>query len=331
MKNAVDKLLDSHAEQDRLSYCLMITRDGEVIYERSCGLEDPESGKPLTSRSSFNLASVTKPFTALCIMQLEAQGLVQYDEDIRTWLQDIPYQGVTVRNLLTHTSGIPEYFEYYRKCFPKDRILRNRDVLDLFSREKPALKFTQGEVYDYCNTGYVFLALIIEAASGNPLPDYMVQNIITPAGMEDTFPFMFGQAERPGMVRGFEVTESGLRLRPLDSMDGTFGDGNLYGSVTDLGKWADALAGGELLELNRLEEAFIPFIPSGGGGSIYGLGWRINSEEGFAWHTGSWAGSRNYVRFGRGRGPDVFLLSNSSFEKRDELVDKLNQFLILCK
>jgi CubicO group peptidase (beta-lactamase class C family) len=145
--------------------------------------------------------------------------------------------------------------------------------------------------------------------------------------MDDAFPFEFGQPERPGTVRGFELTDNGRRLKSLGKMDGTFGDGNLYASITDLRKWADALARGELLEPDRLEEAFVPFRPTGGGGSICGLGWRVDPEEGFVWHTGSWAGSRNYVRFGRGRTPDAFLLSNSSFGKRDALVESLNAIL----
>lgn len=327
MKDRIDRLLQAYREQDGLSFSLLVTLDGTVLYERSCGLADPEAGEPLTARSSFNLASVTKPFTALCVMQLEAEGLVRYDEDVRTWLPEVPYKAVTVRHLLTHTSGLAEYFEYYERCYPPDRVLHNHDVLEIFCKEKPALKFLPGEAFDYCNTGYVFLALIVEAACGYPLTDYMVRNIITPADMEDAFPFVFGQVERPGMVRGFEMTENGRRLKPLSKMDGTFGDGNLYASVTDLGKWADALAGGTLLSLDLLEAAFVPFSPSGGGSSIYGLGWRINMEEGFAWHTGSWAGFRNYVRFGRGRGPNVFLLSNSTFGKRDALVEGLNRLL----
>jgi hypothetical protein len=129
------------------------------------------------------------------------------------------------------------------------------------------------------------------------------------------------------MVRGFEITEGGRRPKCLDNMDGTFGDGNLYASVGDLRKWTDALAGGELLDLDRLSVAFIPFNPAGGGESNYGLGWRVDPEGGFAWHTGSWAGSRHFVRFGRGRGPNVFFLSNSTFGKRDDLVSELNRIL----
>jgi CubicO group peptidase (beta-lactamase class C family) len=327
LTSRLEGLLDLHAERDGLSCCLLVARGGEILYERSRGTADPESGQPLSSRSPFNLASATKPFTALCVLQLAERELLRLDDDIRTWLPEAPCGGVSVRHLLTHTSGLPEYFEYYEKCYPKGRTLHNSDVLEIFRAEKPALKFAPGAAYDYCNTGYVFLALIAEAACGSSLAEYVKRNVIDPAGMDDAFPFEFGGAERPGMVRGFEVTESGPRLKPLTEMDGTFGDGNLYASVTDLRRWADALAEGDLLSLDRLEEALVPFCPGGGGGSIYGLGWRIDPEEGFAWHTGSWAGFRNYVRFGRGRGPDAFLLSNSSFEKRDALVEALNGIL----
>jgi CubicO group peptidase (beta-lactamase class C family) len=327
MTDPLDGVLDAYAKHDRLSYSILVTCRGSVLYERSCGVADPESGEPLTSRSSFNLASVTKPFTALCIMQLEAGGLLRLDEDIRTWLPDVPAEGVTVRHLLTHTCGLPEYFELYERYYPKNRILGNRDVLELLRQQRAAPRFAPGEVFEYCNTGYVLLALLIEAASGCPAAEYMVRNVLAPAGIEGAFPFVFGQRGRSNMVQGFEVTGNGLRVRALDNMDGTFGDGNLYASVTDLRKWADALAAGRLLDLDRLAEAFVPFHPSGGGGSTYGLGWRIDEEAGFAWHTGSWAGVRNYVRFGRGSGPDVFLLTNSSFGKRDTLVAELNAIL----
>ncbi len=327
MKGRLEDLLDSYADTDGLSYSMLVAESGEVRYERSCGVADLESGEPLTSRSSFNLASVTKPFTALCVMQLAARGLLELDSDVRTWLPEAPCEGASVRHLLSHTSGLPEYFECYEKYFAKDRILRNRDVLEMFRKEKPTLKFAPGEAYDYCNTGYVFLALIVEAICGASLADYMVENVIDPAGMKDAFPFEFGQPERPGTVRGFEISDGGRRPKDLGNMDGTFGDGNLYASVTDLHRWSDALSKGELLSLDRLEEAFVPFRPSGGEKSIYGLGWRVDAERGFAWHTGSWAGSRNYVRFGRGRGPDAFLLSNSSFESRDRLVGELNGIL----
>jgi len=327
VKERLDGLLDAYAESEGLSCAMLVTRGGELLYERCGGVADPESGEPLTRRSSFNLASVTKPFTALCVMQLEEEGLLGLDADVRSWLPDAPWEGVAVRHLLTHTSGLPEYFSYYEKLFPKDRILRDRDVLEMFREERPAPEFAPGEAYEYCNTGYVMLALIVEAACGVSLAEYMTRNVLGPAGMEDAFPYEFGWPERPGMVRGFEVTGGRPRLKNLDCMDGVFGDGNLYASVTDLRKWLDALAGGELLSLEHLEAAFVPFVPSGGGGSIYGLGWRVDPEEGFAWHTGSWAGSRNYVRFGRGRGPDAILLSNSSFGNRDRLVAELNRIL----
>ena len=328
MCSRLNALLDGYVEQDGLSYALTITRDGATLFERTCGVADPDTGSPLTSRSAFNLASVTKPFTALCVMQLKQQGLVDYDTDIRVWLPEVPGGALAVRHLLTHTSGLPEYFELYRRGRSADETLRNRGVLELIRLERPERKFAPGDAFEYCNTNYILLALIVEAASGQPLADYIVPNVIVPSGMADAFPFMYGQAERPGMVRGFDVLpDGGHRRKELDAMDGVFGDGNLYGSIADLRSWAEALASGRLLDPTLLRDAFEPFRLNSGQLSYYGLGWRIDPQQGFPWHSGSWAGSRNYVRYGRGSDFNVFLLSNSSFARRSELVGALNEYL----
>lgn len=209
----LDALLDGRVEQDGLSFSMLVWRGDETLYERSDGLADPESGRELTSHSAFNLASVTKPFTALCILQLKVQGLLGYDDDARSWLPGLPFEGVTLRHLLSHTSGLPEYFDLYDAQFPADRVFRNRDLL------------------------------------------------------------------------------------------------------------------GRLVAPEVLNEAFVPFTLNGGDEVDYGLGWRLDPQEGAAWHRGSWAGSRNYVRYGRGVGPTLVLLSNSSFEKMDALVPALNKTL----
>ncbi|MCX7805385.1 MAG: beta-lactamase family protein [Planctomycetota bacterium] len=324
----LNSILDGYVERDGLSFVMIVRRGGATIFERASGVADPETGAPLTLHSPFNLASVTKPFTALCIMQLRQRGALEYDDDIREWLPEVPCEGITVRHLLTHTSGLPEYFEPFRKRGPGNGILRNRGVLELICRERPERLFPPGDAFHYCNTNYILLALIAEAAAGKPLAEYIVPNVLVPAGMSDAFPFMYGQAERPGMVRGFEILPGGgYRLKGLGEMDGVFGDGNLYASAADLCSWSGALASGRLVAPALLEEAFRPFRLNGGEPSYYGLGWRIDRRLGFPWHAGSWMGCRNYIRYGRGDGFDVVLLSNSSFARQDELIKALNECL----
>jgi CubicO group peptidase (beta-lactamase class C family) len=281
-----------------------------------------------TRETSFNLASVTKPFTALCVARLKETGRVTYAGDVRAWLPRFPYAGIAVRHLLAHTSGLAEYFPLYERLRPPGRLFTNQDLLELLVTERPAVNSPPGARYEYCNTNYALLGLVIDAATGMPATEYVRRHVLEPAGMTNAFPYRFGHGmERPGMAEGFEFTSGGLRWKRLRGLDGVFGDGNLYASISDLRHWARALRNETLARKETLAEALAPESLNDGTVLDQGLGWKLDRERGFAWHQGTWAGFRNYVRFSLSGGPDVFFLSNSSFGGLEAFRARLAQLL----
>ncbi|MBK8045044.1 MAG: beta-lactamase family protein [Haliscomenobacter sp.] len=144
---------------------------------------------------------------------------------------------------MTHTSGLTEYFELWEKHAPQDRIFSNHDLLKMYQNLKPPLDFEPGAEFRYSNTGYLMLALVMEAVAGMPAESFILDRIIKPLGLKATFPYHLGMPSypHPDRVLGFEWKNGKAELADLYNIDGVFGDGNMYASAPDLQKWSQAL------------------------------------------------------------------------------------------
>ena len=270
---------------------------GEIVSRGALGFRDPEGTLPITEDTVFQLASVSKTFTAAAVMLLMRQGLLAPEDEITKFFPDIPYPGVRIRHLLNHTSGIPDYFddmEWFIRIWKEEKRVPGNDEILRFLRETRAKPyFAPGEGLHYSNTGYNLLALLVERLSGTPYEDFLQKNIFEPAGMAST---RCCHIRRDGVP--FEdyaraiVLEDGRYKADIDSeeysdvtaFDGLNGDDYVYTTIFDMFRWDRALHEGKVLTLEEQQLMYTPGKLNSGEDAVYdaenGLGY------GFGWFVG---------------------------------------------
>jgi CubicO group peptidase (beta-lactamase class C family) len=181
-----EKKLDSlfNAQKD-FSGVVLIAENGKPVYQKAFGYREFEKKIPLQTSDIFELASVSKQFTAMIIMMLKEKGLLNYDDSVSRYLE-IPYKGITIRNLLTHTSGLPDYQDIMDKYWDKSKVAGNPDCIEYLNKYAPPKHFEPGEKYEYSNTGYMLLASIAEKASGKDFIDMCRKWIFSKLKMKST-------------------------------------------------------------------------------------------------------------------------------------------------
>ncbi|MCB0282438.1 MAG: serine hydrolase [Calditrichaeota bacterium] len=276
---------------------LIIIKEGKILLKKGYGLANLEHKSPVESNSTFRLASVTKQFTAMCIMILEEQGKLSYDTKLTDIFPDFPEYGnqITIENILRHTSGLIDY-ESLLPDTMQGQVL-DKDVLQLM-KEQDSTYFEPGLKYQYSNTGYAVLAMIIEKLSGISFADFLKQNIFGPLAMDNSVAFVKGVSEVPHRSYGYAVSDSGFVFRDQSSTSAVLGDGGIYTNVEDMFKWDQALYTDKLVSFSSLERAWTPGNPPETPDNTYGYGWRIDTYKGHKriHHNGSTCGFRNCIQ-----------------------------------
>ena len=303
----VDSILASYTGKDQLNAVVLIANHGKIKYEKAFGYRDYAKQIPLIKSDIFEMASVSKQFTAMIIMLLKEKGLLQYDDLIEKYL-DIPYKGITIRNLLTHTSGLPDYQAIMDANWDKSKVAGNEDILAYLNKYPPPKLFEPCEKYNYSNTGYVVLASIAEKASGNDFITMCRKYIFRPLKMKHTD--IRTLSEKSGIsnfaIGHIYVDEKNkfIRADSFPSSNYTIwlgnrkGPGRISSTVEDLLKWDQALYTNKLISQPALEEAFTPMKLNNGKISNYGFGWIIipNGLSGkIVWHNGDNPGYKTII------------------------------------
>jgi CubicO group peptidase (beta-lactamase class C family) len=276
---------------------VLIGYKGKIIYERYFGLSNRAMGTPWDKTTQSQLASTSKTLTSGAILLLKDKGLLAFDDLVTKYLPSFPYSNITVRMLLNHRSGLPDYIKFAPK--PKDKtFLTNDDVVNLFASKKPSLQFTPNTKFRYSNSNYAFLASIVESVTGMKFPYFMKRFIFNPLGMNDTF--VFDPNEERACTQAFCYNYS-WSLEPDMHLDGVWGDKGTYSSVRDLYKWDQALYTNKLIKYSTIQEAYRAYSPDMPATKNYGLGWRmINQTDGtkIIFHNGWWHGNNTcFFRF----------------------------------
>ncbi|SFB97969.1 serine hydrolase [Spirosoma endophyticum] len=275
---------------------VLVAEQGNVTYAKALGTANIATNEPLNTSSAFNLASVSKQFMAMMIMQLQERGKLRYDEPVHTYLPDFPYEKITVRHLLNHTSGLPEYFDLAQKYLGPLDTLTNEGMLQLLHQYKPALVFQPGDRWEYCNTGYVLLGSIITKVGGMPIETFFDQHIVRPLKLKNTYIYYHKSRTTPrNRVFGFQRQNGKNVPNDLIRIDGVIGDGNVYASAEDLLVWDQALYTEKLIKASTLREAFTPVKLNSGATYPYGFGWMIEEGGNVIKHTGGWVGFRTLI------------------------------------
>ncbi|RDV14246.1 class A beta-lactamase-related serine hydrolase [Pontibacter diazotrophicus] len=293
----VDSIFKHLHKRKGFNGTVLVTKYDQVIYKGAFGYADFHRKDTLTTKTAFQLASVSKQFTAMAIMILKEQGKLSYEDSVQQYIPDFPYKGITIRQLLTHRSGLPNYTYFSDELWPDRRVpITNGDVLNLMAVHRPRIFYKPNTHFDYSNTGYSLLAAIVDKASGMPFATFLQEQIFAPLEMKNTFTFSKDMAVvTESVATGYT---SGRRKRTPDYLDTVLGDKGLYSTVEDLYKWDQALYTQKLVKRETLEEAFRGSRPEKKKDEDYGFGWRIRQLESgdtAVYHGGLWHGFNTYL------------------------------------
>lgn len=299
----LDLFFTGLAQNNQFNGNVLITEKGKVIYEKSFGYADFSGNKLNASNTRFPIASITKTFTATAILQLYEKGKLKINDPVEKYLPEFPYPTMKIRHLLSHTSGLQPYDNYFdsiRKEHP-DTIFTNKDILTRYAALKLPLFYRPGNDCNYDNINYAFLALIVEKVSGMKYHDYLEKNIFQPAKMKNTFfPqvifYNYTNNEKKNLANTYWYphlySDSFVKADTVQFISNYWhaynfqGFGEIVSTAGDLMKFDQALTNGRLLKSETLAKAYTPVLlnngspnPGNRNNNSFGLGWIIENDS----------------------------------------------------
>jgi CubicO group peptidase (beta-lactamase class C family) len=354
----VEAIFSSLTSSDAPGFAVLVRQNGKTAFERGYGLRDLRTKARIDARANFRLASFTKQFTAMAVILLVHEGKLRYDESLTEIFPDFPAYGktITIRNLLTHTSGLPDY-EDLMDAVEKSKgpiwtpahQIQDDEVLALLEKEKSG-KFAPGTSWSYSNSGYVVLGLIVAKGSGKSYGEFLHERIFAPLKMNHTIVYQKGKNEVANRAFGHSRENGAFKETDQSSTSATLGDGGIYSNLEDLAKWDDALRNYTLLGEKEMQPALTPAKLADGsephwpseanddnlhpGKPVsYGFGWFLDSYQGRQrmWHTGGTMGFYTVIE----RFPDdhitVIILSNRTDWDREKLALQVADIFLPAK
>lgn len=285
-ENNIKEIASSYKKKGAFNGALLVAKNGKILCDTVLGYSDFKTKQPLNDNTVFYIASLAKPFTALAIMQLKEKEKLTYDDPISLYITSLPAfaQKITVRQLLNHTSGIPDY----EKEISAVKNLTNAQVMQWLAT-KNKLNFSPGDKFEYSNTGYIILATIIEKISGKSYADFCKDAFFKPLNLKRTIVYDTTKPTITNRAIGYN------KNKELDDYSIlTTGDGSIFSTTRDLFVWEEALYGQKLLSTKEMENAYKTTTLNDGSVSNYGFGWNIEEKDGhkIVSHTGGLNGYR---------------------------------------
>jgi len=290
---------------------VLVVQNGKPVFRQGYGVTDLRTHHPIDAKTNFRLASFTKQFTATCIMLLVHDGKLHYDDHLTDIFPEFPAYGkaITIRNLLNHTSGLPDYEDLLMKQYPDTPPEKIPQILDAgvlkLLEQQTAGKFPPGSKWEYSNSGYATLAMVVEKVSGKPFRQFLHDRIFAPLKMTNTLAYEKGKNEVPNRAYGHTKEKDTWRETDQSPTSAVLGDGGIYSSLDDLAKWDRALREHTLLSAAEMQPALSPVQPTGGpatnddGAPVsYGFGWFVDPYKGHKrmHHDGSTIGFRTTIQ-----------------------------------
>jgi CubicO group peptidase (beta-lactamase class C family) len=324
------KLLDSYmraqVEVNHFNGNVLVAKSGNVIYQKAFGYNNYNTKVLLDNNSVFELASVSKQFTAMGILMLIEKGKLSFTDTLRKFFPELPYSNVTIQNLLTHTSGLPDYIDTMDKKWDHKNIAFNNDMIQFLANEKIPENFKPGAKWEYSNTAYAILASIIEKVSGLSYKDYIYKNIFKPLEMNHSLVYNTRRSKKDTVADyafGFVYSDTLKRYIIPDSLlsydvviylDGITGDGSINSTTGDLLKWDRALKNHRLLSETAQNKMFAPQSLMDTINNIsYGYGVTVGRNQfgEFISHSGGWPGYRTVITRILSNDVTIIILSNN--------------------
>ena len=330
--NLNDKIVAKRAKQANkvfsnlhkagLNGVVLYAEQGQVIYEKAFGWRDLSKHQKDSLRidDAFQLSSDSKMFTAEAIMLLKAEGKLDYDDDVRKYIPELPYEGITIRMLLHHRSGLPRYDamadQHWRD---RKKPFSNEAMIKMLAEKKPEPYGTPDGFYFYNNINYALLATVVERASGQHFEDFMRERIFEPLGMEHSYIYSMRNDTAvslymPVDAHGHDLFKNGPLKTQNDYLNGVMGDKIMFSTVEDLWKFNQALDKHALLPDSLQTEAFKPGSPEWKNNENYGFGWRMSKEHpNIFFHYGWWKGYRSAIIRDTNKNRFLAVLTNTTF------------------
>jgi CubicO group peptidase (beta-lactamase class C family) len=356
----IDAIFSSLKSSNAPGAAVLVVRNGRAVFRRGYGAANLRTMHQIDAHTNFRLASFTKQFTAACIMLLARDGKLHYDDHLTDFFPEFPPYGkpITVRNLLNHTSGLEDYGELMMKQYPnmppeKVPQIHDAGVLQLLEQQT-ATKFSPGSKWEYSNSGYAVLAMIVEKVSGKPFGQFLQERIFTPLKMKNTLAYEKGKNEVPHRAYGHtrsegKTTDAGWQETDQSPTSAVLGDGGIYSSIDDLEKWDRALGEHTLLTAAEMEPALTPVKPtdrsvkSDGGKNDaqnsendapnYGFGWFLDPYNGHKRmsHDGGTIGFRTTIQRFTDDNLTIIVLANRVDINPEELALKVADLYLSAK
>jgi CubicO group peptidase (beta-lactamase class C family) len=324
LEKRVEEQLPPH-----LGACVLAIDDGEIIFKQAYGTSDVETRAPCTPATNYRLASVSKQFTATAVLQQVDRGQLSLDDTLDRFFPGFPEYGgkITVRHLLTHTSGLP----HYEDLIPKGTTLQldDLDVLQILMDTKEP-RFAPGRKFEYSNSGYTLLGLIVELVAGRPFHEFLLTELFRPLAMTNTVLYQRGLNQVPH--RAFGHTRIGTKWTRADQSvtSAVRGDGGVYSSLDDYQKWLLALDKKQIpLSESSYAAMFTPHVLTDRDGSHYGYGWFVDEYRGELriHHNGDTRGFRACVQRYPERRAAVFLQLNGDVDEERFPMTKVGEHI----
>lgn len=305
---------ESQQEKQRFNGSVLVSHRGEIVFEAQYGFRDLAQTVPIDSQTQFNLASVSKQFTAFGVLLLAHQGKVALDEPVSTYIPELNFENTpTLRSLLHHQAGLAEYFFLPEEKPTLENPMTNSEAVNNIARRHTEKKPPKPVDFRYSNSGYIVLAHVIERVSGKSFEQFMAEEVFEPAGLHNTRVFNL-LSEEPLEYRamGLKLKSNGkTKLRDLNEWDGVAGDGAVYSTARDLLAWHQVLQNGSLIPSEVYAQAMQPPKGQEGSKKPYGYGWFILGENEVD-HAGGWQGFSSYFYRNEQTDSTIILLDNAS-------------------
>jgi CubicO group peptidase (beta-lactamase class C family) len=323
LSQQVDQLLAESVDPKGAGAGVLVMRNGEVLHRRGYGLAHIEKKIPVTSKTVFRLASVSKQFTAYAIMMLAERKKLSLEDDVRKYISELPeydrQRPIRIRDLLHHMSGLPEYFALIDDSGMDEAKVQNSDVAKMFKGTK--LRFETGTRFRYTNSNYVLLALVIERISRNSFGTFLKAELFKPLKMNGASVFERSDMIVPGQAYGYRRRRG--TWRSYSSPLATSGDGAVMISLDHFVLWERELRSPTLVSRKLVKQAFTPGKLDNGRSVNYGYGWAV-SKNGVD-HSGSWSGIATFITRNLDTGLTVVVLSNDNDFKPARIAEEITR------
>ncbi len=296
-EQSIDKIMSEYTSAVAPGAAVLVMKNDSIVFKKAYGMANVEEHQPITTITNFRLASVTKQFTAMCMMILAERGLLSYEDSLAKFFPDFPSYGraITVRHLLTHTSGLVDY----ESLIPDSQTVQvmDKDCLELL-KKVDTLCFPPGTKFQYSNTGYAFLALIIEKVSGKRFADFLNENIFEKVGMTTTVAFENGISTVANRAYGYSFKDDQWTRTDQSVTSAVLGDGGIYSNVEEMARWVSALYNATLISPATQRAAWTEGKLNDGTSIDYGFGWRLETYQSFRhpYHGGDTRGFRTNIQ-----------------------------------